>query len=95
MVEGDEGGAGGEVVAVDAVAVEAEEALPSFMAHHLYPSTRSRMTLAAAAPVISIITASANRSTKSSYSIQTHTHPHTHTQFPFSRCRSVDFVVEK
>lgn len=73
MVEGDEGGAGGEVAAVDVVAVEAEEALPSFMAHHLYPSTRCRMTFSEATAVKSIITTSAH---KSSFIIHSHIHKH-------------------
>lgn len=80
MVEGDEGGAGGEVEAVDAVAVEAEEALPSFMAHHLFPSTRSRMTLTEALTLTCIIMASANRYLPGHPRIHTHTHTYIHKQ---------------
>lgn len=39
MVEGDEGGAGGEAEAVEEAEAEEEATLPSFMAHR-YPSTR-------------------------------------------------------
>lgn len=43
MVEGDEGGAGGEAVVVVEAVAEAEAPLPSFMAHR-YPSTTRRTT---------------------------------------------------